>query len=112
LELTFAAIYFYPKTLKNCSMKNFDFSSTRTTNNRNRTILTQVVVIAGFILVGLLAMVILVIPGDNTSRLESAKWVFNAIVPLVASWVGAVIAFYFGRDNYEAATEQVLALTR
>lgn len=30
----------------------------------------------------------------------------------MASWIGAVIAFYFGRDNYEAATEQVIALTR
>ncbi len=93
-------------------MKKFDFSSTKATNNRNRTILTNIVVISGFILLTLLSIIIICIAAKQDKPLEGAKWVFNAIVPLVASWVGAVIAFYFGRDNYEAATENALALNR
>lgn len=34
----------------------------------------------------------------------------GAIIPLFAAWVGAVIAFYFARDNFDAATENTKAL--
>lgn len=33
--------------------------------------------------------------------------VFTILVPVFASWVGTVLAFYFGRDNFVAASEQV-----
>ncbi|ESR27305.1 hypothetical protein N177_0284 [Lutibaculum baratangense AMV1] len=34
----------------------------------------------------------------------------GAIIPLFGAWVGAVIAFYFARDNFDAATENTRAL--
>lgn len=34
----------------------------------------------------------------------------SAIIPLFGAWVSAVIAFYFARDNYDAATENTRVL--
>lgn len=36
--------------------------------------------------------------------------IFNAIFPVLASWVGTVLAFYFGRENFESANQQVKEL--
>jgi uncharacterized integral membrane protein/methyl coenzyme M reductase subunit D len=91
--------------------KLIDYSSAEITNNRNRTILTLIIVSAGILLIALLAMIIILLAADQ-EKLESAKWVFNAIIPLIASWIGTVIAFYFGRENFESATRQAMALTR
>jgi len=38
---------------------------------------------------------------------EAAIDVMTMVLPVVATWVGTVIAFYFGRENFEAANEQV-----
>lgn len=91
--------------------KDFDFTNTERTNNRNRTRLTNLIVGLGFGILTILSIITIYVAGKD-NRFESAETVFNTIIPLIASWIGAVIAFYFGRDNYEAATEQVIALTR
>lgn len=91
--------------------KSIDYSSAEITNNRNRTILTVIIVSSGILLIALLAMIIILL-ADDQEKFESAKWVFNAIIPLIASWIGTVIAFYFGRENFESATRQAMALTR
>ena len=33
------------------------------------------------------------------------------LIPVIAGWVGTVLAFYFGRENYEAATKAAERLT-
>ena len=33
--------------------------------------------------------------------------VFHALLPVIATWVGTVIAFYFGKANFEAASKSV-----
>ncbi|MGD0612953.1 MAG: hypothetical protein ABSB41_15750 [Anaerolineales bacterium] len=38
--------------------------------------------------------------------------IFNTILPVIGTWVGTVIAFYFGRENYETASQQTLAATK
>jgi uncharacterized integral membrane protein len=88
-----------------------DYSSSEITNNRNRTILTLIIVSSGILLIAILALIIILL-ADAQQQFESAKWVFNAIIPLIASWIGTVIAFYFGRENFESATRQAMALTR
>lgn len=91
--------------------KSIDYSSTEVTNNRNRTVLTLIIVSSGVLLIAILAIIIILLAGAE-EKFESAKWVFNAIIPLIASWIGTVIAFYFGRENYESAARQALALTK
>jgi len=91
--------------------RTIDYSSAEITNNRNRTWLTAGIVISGILLIAVLAFFIVNLANEN-DKFESAKWVFNAIIPLIASWIGTVLAFHFGRENYESATKQALALTK
>ena len=67
-------------------------------------------VIAG---VALLAVVSGVAIGfaDEADRPDMARLVFASAVPLLGTWVGAVLAFYFARENLQAATESQRAAT-
>jgi hypothetical protein len=38
--------------------------------------------------------------------------VFASVLPLIGTWVGAVLAFYFSRDNLQAASETTLSAMR
>lgn len=45
------------------------------------------------------------------NRPETSRLVFTAVLPLFGTWVGTVLAFYFARDNLQAATESTLRLS-
>ncbi len=38
---------------------------------------------------------------------DQSMTVLNMLLPVFSAWVGTVIAFYFGRDNFESANKQV-----
>lgn len=38
--------------------------------------------------------------------------VFSALLPLLGSWVGTILAYYFSKENFEAATRSVTELAR
>jgi len=37
---------------------------------------------------------------------QTAEKIFLALIPLFATWVGTVLAFYFGKENFEIATNR------
>ncbi|WP_299680246.1 hypothetical protein [uncultured Dokdonia sp.] len=37
---------------------------------------------------------------------DDYQFVYSSILPLLGTWVGVVLAFYFGKENYEAASKQ------
>jgi len=41
---------------------------------------------------------------------DQAQVIFNTTLPVFASWVGTVLAFYFGRESFESANSQVRQL--
>jgi hypothetical protein len=43
---------------------------------------------------------------------KDALTVFNIVLPVFASWVGTILAFYFGRENFESANQQVRQIVR
>lgn len=43
---------------------------------------------------------------------EDSMTVFNIVLPVFASWVGTVLVFYFGRENFDAANKQIKELVR
>jgi len=43
---------------------------------------------------------------------DNIMTIFNIVLPVLASWVGTILAFYFGRENFEAANQQVRALVQ
>jgi hypothetical protein len=66
------------------------------------------IVAAGVVGVVVLSAVAILAAGDD--RPETSRLVFSAVLPLLGTWVGTVLAFYFARENFEAATESTLAL--
>ena len=59
--------------------------------------------ILGFSILAITVMAIYVIQKDC----EEGKNIFNIVLPVFASWVGTILAFYFGRENFESANRQV-----
>jgi hypothetical protein len=43
-------------------------------------------------------------------RADEVRFVFSTILPLLASWVGTVLAYYYSRENLAAATRSVTDL--
>jgi hypothetical protein len=87
--------------------------------------LAQVVTLWAMAAIALLGVGIIVIGGYNASIptgadaaaarrdfLDTAKYVFATVLPVVAAWVGSVMAFYFGKENFRAATESVTQTAR
>ena len=76
---------------------------------RTRAILATVIVcisIGGIIGLSLLAILVL----DGTDRTEMTRQVFSAVLPLLGTWVGTVLAFYFARESLQAATDSTSQL--
>ena len=69
-----------------------------------------VVSLAAIILV--LLVVLAVYSAPNEQRTDTAKDVLNAVLPLIASWVGTVLAYYYSRENLSAATRSATELAR
>ena len=43
---------------------------------------------------------------------EAAQLIFTSILPLLGTWVGTVLAFYYTRENFESASRTTLAAVR
>ncbi|MDV3350260.1 CBS domain-containing protein [Leptothoe sp. LEGE 181152] len=43
---------------------------------------------------------------------DDSKDIFNIVLPVFASWVGTILAFYFDRENFESANKQVRELVK
>jgi hypothetical protein len=86
--------------------------------------LAQVVTMWAMLVILALAIVMLLMSGwhaaiakDNAvdaqrQFIDTGKYIFAAIVPVVAAWVGTVMAFYFGKENFKAATDSVSQIAR
>jgi hypothetical protein len=75
---------------------------------RTRTWLAFAIVGAGILGVVVISAVALWFADDQE---QASQLVFSAVLPLFGTWVGTVLAFYFARENLEAATQSTLALT-
>jgi hypothetical protein len=62
--------------------------------------------VAGMILISTVAIWL----ATDESRPEMSRLVFTSILPLLGTWVGTVLAFYFARENLQAATDSVAQL--
>jgi hypothetical protein len=77
---------------------------------RTRAALAIVIVSLSVVSVALIAAVAIGF-ADATDRDDMARLVFTSMLPLLGTWVGTVLAFYFVRENLQAATESTLRLT-
>jgi hypothetical protein len=65
------------------------------------------IIIVGFGAVAIAALGVLIILRDSSADNAATMTVFNVLVPVFASWVGTILAFYFGRENFVSASDQV-----
>jgi hypothetical protein len=59
---------------------------------------------------GLSGVVLFFAPENN--KLDTAKMVFTAILPLLGTWVGTVLAYYFSKENFESANQNVREMVK
>ncbi|MES2885313.1 MAG: hypothetical protein V4709_10940 [Pseudomonadota bacterium] len=62
------------------------------------------------IFIASMAILSSVLSAEKTAAIT--QHVFTAVITLVSSWGGAVIAFYFGRENFEAANRAIGNLSK
>lgn len=71
--------------------------------------------------IGLIALGITVIVGaavanannpEGDAILQAAQLVFTAILPLIGTWVGTILAFFYTRENFKDAAQSQLDLAR
>jgi hypothetical protein len=80
-------------------------TSQPTRNLWNRDLLALIVVAASLVLVAVLAVVAI-------HNGQEGKEVLTMLLPVIGTWVGTVLAFYFGREQLEAANRTVDRLAR
>jgi len=62
------------------------------------------IVIGGASVVCALGLAVIIASIFNAQLQQSAQLVLTSILPLVGTWIGTVLAFYFAKDNFEAAS--------
>lgn len=70
--------------------------------------LARLVVVGSFLTIFLLVLVILLVSqGNNATVTNMADRAFTTILPVLAGWVGTVLAFYFSAASLEATTSSL-----
>lgn len=83
-------------------------AGSKTSDASTRKWLAAAIVGASIVAIVLISAVAILAAGDD--RADTSRLVFSAVLPLLGTWVGTVLAFYFARENLAAATESTLAL--
>ena len=78
----------------------------KTSNGESRSIVAYSTLIFSGVAITILAVLAIVRDPTNTMT------IFNIVLPMFASWVGTILAFYFGRENFELANRQVRELVQ
>lgn len=93
--------------------------SDRASLDKTRTVLAIAMVALGVALLIIVCGVALAVSQGDATRVETTRLIFAAVLPLIGTWVGTVLAFYFTSDNLKAAaaaqqsvTESTLSLVR
>jgi hypothetical protein len=64
------------------------------------------------VVVSLVAVALLGVMSTRKGDAGAAKDILTMILPMIGTWVGTVLAFYFGKEQLEAATRSVTAIAR
>lgn len=63
-------------------------------------------------LLGITAILVAINAPDVDKRFTFIKDVLTMLLPLIGTWVGTVLAFYFSKENFVAAADQTANLVR
>lgn len=90
--------------------KNINSQNPNATNNPNeeidvRQIITMLITIVVLLATIGVAICAFAIPDFRNSDTGGLNFVTQSLIPLWATWIGTVLAFYFGKSNFDAATK-------
>lgn len=68
--------------------------------------------IVGLIFVSVVVLGVGIFGASNSDAVENSQYVFAALLPLFATWVGTVLAYYFSKQNFEAASKATESLVK
>ena len=49
---------------------------------------------------------------DEGNRFDAVQYVFSAVLPLLGTWVGTILAYYFSKENFELANRSVQEMAK
>jgi hypothetical protein len=75
-----------------------------------RALLALVIVAFSILGASVASWVAIVNASGAQGKAEAARLVFASVLPLFGTWVGTVLAFYYARDNLQAATDSTIRL--
>ena len=82
-------------------------SGTGESESKHRWQLAQIVTVMSIVGIAIIGALVIIL-GDDKS--QASQIVMTATLPLLASWVGAVLAYYYSSESIEAATRSVKEL--
>jgi hypothetical protein len=68
------------------------------TQTFGRDLIAKAILVFSFIIIGILLFQL------NQKENSDPEEAFNLMLPLISTWVGTILAFYFGKENFEAAS--------
>ena len=77
---------------------------------KERAAIARGIVIVGSVALFLLAIVVIVATAifNPTNLGTTTQTLFSALLPLVGTWVGTILAYYFSRENFQTASRTFL----
>lgn len=77
-----------------------------TSQSKERRWLALGVVLGSALGLVVLSMVVLWAASGTDDFAETARLVYASLLPLLGTWVGTVLAYYFSKDNFEVASQR------
>ena len=68
--------------------------------------------VAAWVLGGCFALLFILVTLSVARHPYDVMDVVNTFLPLIASWVGTILAYYFGRENFNAANAQMREMVK
>lgn len=84
-----------------------DDNTTQQQNQKIRNAIAQTIIYGGVIILLAISVTAIIVGSVEGEGLETAKSILNTLLPVIGTWVGTVIAYYFGKENFEAASRQM-----
>lgn len=60
---------------------------------------------------GVITLAIIIVVTNTPARALNGQWVLGTVLPVIGTWVGTILAFYFGKANFESAANFARQLT-
>lgn len=89
-----------------------DSADTSNLDTIARTKIGREVIYASLITIFLLGILAIIVAITKNDSFTSVKDVLSMFLPLIGTWVGTVLAFYFSRENFAAAAQQTENIVR